>query len=1097
MVDQAALGHNDAAEIRRRAEQRVAETLREQELPSLAELPDVLRELRVRQVELELHNEVLQKQVARNEVVEQALRASERHFRQVTESLPQLVWTCQPDGRCDYLSPQWVAYTGIPEAPQLGFEWLEQIHPADRDRLIAAWQQSCGQGSDFIIEFRIRRHDGVYRWFRTLAVPLHDECGNILRWFGTNTDVHDLREATNALKASAEKFHGAFANAAIGFAMTTLDGRFVDANPAYCAVTGYTVDELSELRFWQLFHADDYAENMSQLDKMLTGEISDFVIENRYRRKDGQIVWVRKSISLVRNRQGMPQWFIALVEDITERKRAEEELRENEQRLRWALHGANGGVWDWDLLTGQAWWSPEMYAMWGVTPGTPMQLDNSLNLLHEQDRERIRTAVETSIAQHADYRAEYRIRHATLGIRWMASHGRPVYDASGHPSRLLGITLDITNRRRAEEALLATRKDLDRAQAVSHCGSWRLNIQRNELLWSDESWRIFGIARDTPLTFETFLEAVHPDDRDFVRARWQAALAGEPYDIEHRIVVGNEIKWVREKAELEYDQDGTLLGGFGTTQDITAKKQNEQALSAAKVAAEEANAAKSQFLANISHELRTPMNAILGMVDVALANTSEAIVVDCLQTARESAGLLLKLLSDLLDSAKIESGKLELETAPFSLRRMLDLIARILSTRASEKGLDFRCRVPENAPDAVVGDRTRLEQVLLNLAGNAIKFTDQGRVEILVEADVVADQAHLQFAVRDTGIGISAEEQNRLFQPFTQADASMTRRFGGTGLGLSICRSLLHLMGGQLWVTSELKQGSTFSFSLSLPLAKELPANCEASLTVLPAASISLRILLAEDNPANQKLATYLLQNRGHVVEIAPDGRQAVHLAVQNRYDVILMDVQMPNLNGWEAAVAIRASEGPNALTPIIALTAHVMHGYRQQCLEAGMNAFLPKPIDAQEMIGLVENLARAPSPSPTPIPTASPPLSSPPSHDDSLFDPDEALKRCFGAPEMLRSMIQYYFQEVDSLFPRMHSALQRHDLSEVSNLIHRLKGTIMHLGAERAMQSVTRAEKFCRTGGNSAGQVEQAVQTLFRNCAELRDVLAQFQQTP
>ena len=286
------------------------------------------------------------------------------------------------------------------------------------------------------------------------------------------------------------------------------------------------------------------------------------------------------------------------------------------------------------------------------------------------------------------------------------------------------------------------------------------------------------------------------------------------------------------------------------------RRRAEEELKAAKAAAEAANAAKSRFLANMSHELRTPMNAILGMIDVALPKSADATVKDCLQTARGSADMLLTLLNDLLDSAKIESGKLELEAAPFSLRRMLDQITAVLGVRASEKGLCFYCRIPDETPDAVVGDRMRLQQILLNLAGNAVKFTERGDVEISLQVvegreglgirDWGLERPHdheslipnpqspipqmspissvtLEFAVRDTGIGIPPSQLEHLFQPFVQADPSMARRFGGTGLGLSICKSLVEMMGGRIWVESAVGSGSTFHFTVRLPWAEETP----------------------------------------------------------------------------------------------------------------------------------------------------------------------------------------------------------------------------------------------------------------------------------
>ena len=266
--------------------------------------------------------------------------------------------------------------------------------------------------------------------------------------------------------------------------------------------------------------------------------------------------------------------------------------------------------------------------------------------------------------------------------------------------------------------------------------------------------------------------------------------------------------------------------------------------------------------------------------------------------------------------------------------------------------------MPDETPDAVVGDRMRLQQVLLNLAGNAIKFTERGEVEMSLRTLSQDDEACLEFAVRDTGIGIPPAGLERLFQPFAQADASMARRFGGTGLGLSICKSLVEMMGGRIWVESEVGKGSTFHFTVRLPLAKELPADFEAPAAVPAVACAQLRILLVEDNPANQKLATYILQDRGHVVEIAGDGQEAIYLTEQNRYDVILMDVQMPGMNGLEATAAIRKREDGGGRVPIIAMTAHAMKGDREQCLAAGMDGYLSKPIDGHEMIALVETLA-------------------------------------------------------------------------------------------------------------------------------------------
>jgi PAS domain S-box-containing protein len=517
-------------------------------------------------------------------------------------------------------------------------------------------------------------------------------------------------------------------------------------------------------------------------------------------------------------------------------------------------------------------------------------------------------------------------------------------------------------------------------------------------------------------------------------------------------------------------------------------------LQQAKAAAEAANAAKSQFLANMSHELRTPMNAILGMIDVARPKSVNPTVQDCLQTAKESADLLLTLLDDLLDSAKIESGKLELESAPFSLRRMLDQITRVLSVRASEKGLCFCCRIPEETPDAVVGDRMRLQQVLLNLGSNAVKFTERGEVEIIVRVVSQDDEATLEFAVCDTGIGIPPSDQERLFQPFAQGDASMARRFGGTGLGLAICKSLVELMGGRIWVESEMGKGSTFYFTVRLPLARELPSDFETPV-VVPTATSRLRILLVEDNPANQKFATYVLRDRGHIVEIAENGQEAVRLTEQNCYDIVLMDVQMPGMDGLESTAAIRKRENGDTRVPIIAMTAHAMKGDRDRCLAAGMDGYLSKPIDATEMIALVESLTvGSPSGAVESVPSSPDGNESTGLPSATIFDPAMALQQCLGRQDLLAQIIQLFFTDVEKLLPQLRAALQRGDLTEVGKLGHRLKGTIAHLAAERAKEAAMRVEHLMVHDGGSQAEAEEAVRMFERECQLLNAALAEYQ---
>ncbi|HLY55022.1 MAG TPA: ATP-binding protein [Stellaceae bacterium] len=427
------------------------------------------------------------------------------------------------------------------------------------------------------------------------------------------------------------------------------------------------------------------------------------------------------------------------------------------------------------------------------------------------------------------------------------------------------------------------------------------------------------------------------------------------------------IIWISESCR-EVRDGRTLLYYEGSVEDITRRKTVEAQLRVAMHEAEAANRAKSEFLANMSHELRTPMNGIIGMNALLLDGKLDAEQRLFAETVRDSAETLLALVNDVLDVAKLEAGRIELETVTFDLAELVDGVMRMVAPRARTKRLELSVALEPAVSRVFVGDPTRLSQVLLNLVANAVKFTERGNVAVAVTAEALDDQAAtVRFTVADTGIGIPEAFLPRIFEKFTQADGSITRRFGGTGLGLSITYELTRLMGGEIGVESRLGAGSTFWFRVRLECGTAEALSPDgvapaAEIAEAPAPGSAGRILLAEDNAINQKLTILLLEHEGYAVETAVDGAEAVAAAERGGFDLILMDMQMPVMDGTEATRRIRALEGATARTPIVALTANAMAGAREQYLGAGVDGYLSKPFLRDDLLAIVRQFTEVPA---------------------------------------------------------------------------------------------------------------------------------------
>jgi PAS domain S-box-containing protein len=1122
---------------------------------------------------------------------EEALQESEERYRLLFERNLAGVYRSAPDGallECNEAAARILGYDSAHDALSHSM-WEFYYDPVERQALA---QRLLKERSISNLESRARSKEGKLVWVLANLSLLDGPDGTPAVIEGTLIDITASKQAEVALRESEERYKALFEAATDAIMILDTEGsrpgQIVAANRAAAETTGYTVDELLNLNIAELRVPEQANQLFNDIERVLNGKTGS--VEIYRRRKDGSSFPVEVNASLVS--LGDKPHILLFGRDMTQRKQMEKEAA----MLAHTVRSIQESVSITDTDHHVVFVNDAFVKTYGFERD---------EVLGKRMIDLVRVKSESTDPENALlgpgpeqlWEGELLNRRKDGTVFPINLCVSPIYDDSGQMIALAGIVQDITERKKIEKEVSM----LAHAIRSVHEAVTVTDLKGNIIFVNDAAVKGFGYTRDEALGQHVSIFNSIQSSATFVNEVITSAEVGHwEGEMLSRRKDGTEFPIFLSASDIK-DETGQPIAIVGVSQDITERRRAIQELQKAKEIAEAASSAKSEFLANMSHEIRTPMNGIIGMTELALDTELSAEQSEYLTLVKLSADSLLGVINDILDFSKIEAGKLDLDLEEFNLLDCVDEVMKALSIRADQKSLELAYYLRPGVPEFIVGDRGRLQQILVNLVGNAIKFTERGEVIVRVEAETHAnDEVLLHFNIRDTGIGVPPEKQKIIFESFTQADGSTTRKYGGTGLGLAISSQLVDMMGGQIWIecpvvfTNGIVPGSIFHFTSrfliardlvrserephladltglqvlvvddnatnrrilevqltnwqmkptgidrpgaaldvikqaaaagtpfklalldfhmpeidGLALAEQIKADPECSdlriiimsssvqqnqarhrdwsidaklLKPVKAAELlsvirdvmggdgpskprkrqvglkstnPARVLLAEDNPVNQELIKRLLEKWGHSATVAHNGNEALALFDDEKFDCVLMDLQMPEINGFEATAVIRERElGTGKHIPIIALTAHALKGDRERCIEAGMDDYISKPIEAAKLFDIIE---AAVNQSHIADETVRPAI--------KVFETDALINHYDGDVGLVVTLAAIFADSSTVQLSEIADAISRGDSTALAHSAHALRGSVANFHAQAAVDAAATLERMARSG--------------------------------